>query len=487
MKKLVAVLLVLLVLASAGLVWMLVKIRAISMEAVPTGTGVTEQMTQLPTEQTVQETVFELSLEGITYSQDAAEICASSVSAEVLEKLPQMTALERVTVADGGSGENLDLLRQYCEEAGIAFCLELAGKTVTDEDTELVLPHVTQPQLRLLTLMPNLKRLHFPEPEAPAEMLLALREQLLDANITWEKTVLGVAFPQDTEQVDLTAVIARAEGESSDAKTAYEYGLENPVMGTQEEIPSSMKLDEKHPFPDKRDITQQLIAEVEGAMAYFPEAEQLTLCGAWLDNEAMAQLREAHREDYKVVWSIQCGPLATRTDAKLFMPTKYYVTAGSIADWHTAELKYCEEIVSMDIGHMSIAELDFVRYMPNLKYLDIALNHIVDLTPLAECKSLVFLVMHSLSLELDYSPLKECTALEDLNIADNPGDISPVFEMKQLKNLWITGCGQENYKRAKASLPDTNIGYHYGDPNAGWRRLPNYFKMRDELLMFYMK
>ena len=141
----------------------------------------------------------------------------------------------------------------------------------------------------------------------------------------------------------------------------------------------------------------------------------------------------------------------------------------------------------MDVGHMSISELDFLEYMPKLKYLDIALNHIVDLSPLATCKSLVFLVMHSLSMELDYTPLQGCTALEDLNVSGNPGDISPVFEMKHLKNLWIVKMGDETYARAKAALPDTNIGYYYSSGNNGWRQLPNYFKMRDALLMFYMQ
>ena len=154
--------------------------------------------------------------------------------------------------------------------------------------------------------------------------------------------------------------------------------------------------------------------------------------------------------------------------------------------WHMDNLKYCEDIISMDVGHMSLTELEFLRYMPNLKYLDVSLNHLLDISPLAECKSLVFLTMFLNSIDMDYSPLKELTALEDLNIGGNSGDISPILEMKHLKNLWIVFHGNEEYQMAQRELPDTHIGYYHYKVDEGWRRLPNYFKMRDALLMFYM-
>ena len=87
----------------------------------------------------------------------------------------------------------------------------------------------------------------------------------------------------------------------------------------------------------------------------------------------------------------------------------------------------------------------------------------------------------------DYSPLLECTALEDLNIGKTYGKIDPVLEMTWLKNLWLVGMEESSYNRAVAALPETNIGYRYANPDDGWRELPNYFAMRDELKMFYME
>ena len=458
----------------------------ISVTAAACGKETAQEQPAVPETAEVQtEAAFELTLDGVSYPENAAELRASSISEEALEKLPRMTALKQVTVTEG-SGENLEELRTYCDEKGIAFQIEAAGQTITDETAELTLPNVTENQVQLLGLMPNLKSLHFPEPEAPAEVLLGLRTKLPETAVTWEKTVLGMTFSHDAVEIDLTPVIALAEGQALGDKTAYDYGCDEPVMSYQEEVRTSVLVTNNHPLPDKTDVTAQLIAEAEGAMAYFPQAQKLVMVGAWLDNEAMDQFRENHREDYKVVWSVQCGMLATRTDATRFMPTKFYVTQGSFTDWHTYNLRYCEDMIVMDIGHMSIAELDFVRFMPKLTYLDIALNHLVDLGPLAECKSLVFLSMFCETVELDYTPLQGCTALEDLNIGRNKGDITPILEMTWLKNLWMVEYPEESYYKALAALPETTIGYYYSLPDGGWRKLPNYFNMRDELLMFYM-
>lgn len=428
----------------------------------------------------------QVSIQGQTLPYDTKSVVLNAITEEELALLPILSQLELVEVTDRGDPQNFRALRDYCEANAIPFRMTMNGEAVTAADRSIILDHVTDAQVELLKLMPWLERIHMPEPEAAADNLISLRDALPGTTVTWEKTVLGVTFSDDATQIDLTDVVSRADGAPEGSKTAYEYGLDNPVMCDREEVQSSVKINDSHPLPDRTLETEELIAQLEAAMEYFPETRQLMLVGTWLDNEAMSRFRERHREDYKVVWSVQIGNLATRTDAKLFMPTKFMVTAGSIADWHAYNLRYCEEIVSMDIGHMSISELDFVQYMPNLTYLDIALNHIVDLSPMASCKNLKFLVMHSLSMPLDYTPLQGCTALEDLNIADNPGDVSAVFEMKQLKNLWITGLGYDTYNRAKAALPDTNIGYNYNNPNSGWRSLPNYFKMRDALLMFYM-
>lgn len=447
----------------------------------------TAQSQAAPTETKAPVTaaVFELTLDGVSYGQDAAEIRTSSITEDALEKLSQMTGLKLVTATEG-TGENLEQLRTYCDENGIAFQVELAGQTVDGDTEELTLSNATENQVQLLGLMPNLKSLHFPEPEAPAEALLELRTKLPETVVTWEKTVLGMTFPQNAVEIDLSKVIALEEGQAFGEKTAWEYGLEFQTMGVQEEPHRTAKVLPEHPFPDKTDSTEQFISDVEAAMPYFPEAEKVLLCGAWLDNEMMSEYRERHREDYKVVWSVLCGDIAPRTDALFFMPTKYYVTSGNFNDLYSYNLRYCEDIVSMDIGHMHITELDFLEYMPDLKYLVLFSQSMSDISPLSKCKNLVYLELSMCDQISDYSPLLDCTALEDLNVEQSAGDITQLFEMTWLKNLWLGDCGIELYQTAREAMPDTNVVYS-GSADNNWRTVPNYYKMRDALLMFYME
>lgn len=429
---------------------------------------------------------FAFTLDGTVYGQSAKQIVVGDITPEQYTLLPCMENLSGIIIREDIDEDALAWIVDFSRERNLEIKLSLGEKSISAADTDLTLSRMTEAQARLLPLMTGLQTIHLEEPEAPMAVISDLMAALPDTVVTWEKTILGVTYQSDATVIDLTDVISRAEGQNPEEKTAYQLASEQNVMGTREEIPSSVLVGNNYPLPDRTGETVELIQQLEAFVEYFPAVEKLVLCGAWLDNEAMSQFREDHRADYKVVWSVQCGALATRTDATFFMPTKYFVKTGSFADWNTYNLRYCEDIIAMDLGHSSIATVEFVRYMPNLTYLDIAITHLLDISPLAECKNLVFLVMHTQSMPLDYTPLYECSSLEDLNIACNPGDLSAVFKMTHLKNLWLTGCSEQTYRQAKAAMPDTNIGYNYKGTNTGWRNLPNYYKMRDAMLMFYM-
>lgn len=428
---------------------------------------------------------FETTVDGLAVHQNSARLVVSAVSEGDLALLTCMEQLREVTVTGGGDVESLFALKEYCGERDIAFRVLVDGRIMDERDKTLTVANVTDDQAELLKLMPWLKTVHFTEPEADAALLLSLVEALPDTKITWEKTLLGLTFDQDAEAIDLTPAIALGEGEVLGDKTAYDYGLVHPVLGTEEEDRCSIQVLKWHPLPDKSPDTEALIAEVEAAMEYFPKAKYLRMCGAWLRNEAMADFREAHREDYKVAWSVQCGRLATRTDATFFMPAKYHVYYFNDTDAYN--LRYCEDIVSMDIGHMMVSDLDYVRNMPNLQYLILSWTNVKDLSPLSSCKKLKFFEINWMGGTLDYSPLLECTGLEDLNVGQTRFDVEPLLKMTWLKNLWMVKCGLDKCIQAQETLTETNVVYAYPDPVVGWRALPNYFAMRDELFMFYMR
>ena len=238
-------------------------------------------------------------------------------------------------------------------------------------------------------------------------------------------------------------------------------------------------------------------------MAYLPELESVTfgLCGIdepmWgnsrskltaspIENEDMAAYRDRVRDQYKVIWTLRLGPsIALRSDADNFMPNHFGV--GQLPDSYAYNLRYCEDMVCLDVGHMTLTDISFVEYMPNLKYLILAWTEVQYIEPIRSCKNLVFLEL-DWSCIRDISPLVDCTALEDLNLGRTYCDISPLKEMPWLKNVYM--ILRSNAGVVGQALPDTRV-VTSANPDAatvgyGWRRLPNYYAMRDCLNAPYM-
>ena len=398
---------------------------------------------------------YTVTLGGEAYDGDSAKIDVSSIASGEIEQLQYFRNLTTV-VAHGGKGQDFSELRQYCRNREITFCVSLGGTEVPADETAVTVEGITDDDLEVLGCLENLKKLHLVDPTASAESILALPDGYPQAEVSWEVTICGETFTStDTpEEIDL-----------SDAE-----------------------------------ITS--LEAVETAMAYLPDAQKLILgvCGVdnpdWgnsksklaaseIKNEDLAAYRDRVREDYKVVWTVRLGPsIALRTDADNFMPNHFGV--GQLPDSYAYNLRYCEDMVCLDVGHMTLTDISFVEYMPNLKYLILAWTEVQYIEPIRTCKNLIWLELDNSCIR-DYSPLVDCTALEDLNIGRTYCDITPILEMTWLKNRYMI-FGNGGYAwRASQALPNTHV-VATGDATVGggWRRLPNYYDMRDCLGMYYM-
>ena len=282
--------------------------------------------------------------------------------------------------------------------------------------------------------LPCLESVHLIQPTLPAQELLALVDAFPEISFSWELEVLGTTYPDTVSEIDLSGI---------------------PLSG---------------------------VEDLDVLMAYFPKLEKLILCDCGLSNETLAAYRDQVREQYKVVWSVQIKTLTIRTDETTFMPVKHDVF---IFDDHTPDLIYCEDMIAVDVGHMPIHNIDFVRGMPKLQYLIVADTLIRDISPIADHKELIYLEIFKLNIE-DYTPLLSCTALQDLNLAQTAGDPAVLAQMPWLKNLWMVQCSvsDENRLLLTESLPDTRIEFDLGwTQGDNWRTLENYFKMRQLLEM----
>lgn len=379
---------------------------------------------------------FTLELGGDRFFLEARKIVLTGIAKEEIPLLQCLQSLETVAISGGEAVENFAALQEYCRDNGYTFQIVIDGASLAEDTKEVTVSGIDEAELNLLQFLPKMEKLHLKDPKAPVESLLALQASRADVEITWTQTICGKEFSNTETLID----ISNTEVTDLDA--------------------------------------------VARAMSYFPDAEQLEMHFCGVDNETMAAFREEHREEYKVVWTVYLGPLLpTRTDVTSIMPAR-----DGTSDFHDAEaynMRYCEDVIAVDVGHLDVRNVEWAAFMPHLKYLILAWTGVRDLTPLSGCKELVWL-------ELDYSPVKDttpligCTALEDINIGASGIDPTGLCQMPWLKNVWAIFNPGAGYKVAQA-CPDTRVvatGSH--TVSSGWRRLPNYYAMRDALNMFYM-
>lgn len=430
---------------------------------------------------------YTVTIDGREYPQDTAVVSISGITEEEINLLTYLPELTAVTAVGCRTPEQMTRLRDFCQEKGLSFALRFGTKTYPDTVQELDVTGVTDGELELLQLLPELKTLHLKNPEADPETVAKLRSTYPKADISWEVEIAGVSFPDDTREVDLSAVL---ESSAAQTTTATAAGTQTAVgaqtttktqttTGTATGTQSTKETQSTAPA-----VTLNL-EDLEKKMSYLPDAKQVFLGKCGLDNEELAALRERVRDSYKLVWTVQLGKkLTARTDDTTFMPVREHVYY--FLDEDAYNLRYCEDMLCVDVGHMGLTNIDFVKGMPHLQILILAHNgQLQDISPISSCKELIFLELDWSAVK-DFTPLVGCTSLEDLNIGLTYPSVEPLMQMTWLKNLWMVDRGGA-YQLSQA-LPDTKIVASADvTVGAGWRNLPNYYKMRDMLGMEYMR
>lgn len=430
---------------------------------------------------------YAVTIDGREYPQDTAVVSISGITEEEINLLTYLPELTAVTAVGCRTPEQMTRLRDFCQEKGLSFALRFGTKTYPDTVEELDVTGVTDGELELLQLLPELKTLHLKNPKADPETVAQLRSTYPKADISWEVEIAGVSFPDDTKEVDLSAVLESsaaqtAAGTAAGTQTAAGAQTTTKTQTTTGTATGTQSTKETQSTAPA--VTLNL-EDLEKKMSYLSDAKQVFLGKCGLDNEELAALRERVRDSYKLVWTVQLGKkLTARTDDTTFMPVREHVYY--FLDEDAYNLRYCEDMLCVDVGHMGLTNIDFVKGMPHLQILILAHNgQLQDISPISSCKELIFLELDWSAVK-DFTPLVGCTSLEDLNIGLTYPSVEPLMQMTWLKNLWMVDRGGA-YQLSQA-LPDTKIVASADvTVGAGWRNLPNYYKMRDMLGMEYMR
>ena len=430
---------------------------------------------------------YAVTIDGREYPQDTAVVSISGITEEEINLLTYLPELTAVTAVGCRTPEQMTQLRDFCQEKGLSFALRFGTKTYPDTVEELDVTGVTDGELELLQLLPELKTLHLKNPEADPETVAQLRSTYPKADISWEVEIAGVSFPDDTKEVDLSAAL---ESSAAQTTTGTAAGTQTAVGAqtttkTQTTTGAATGTQSTKETQSTAPAVTLNLEDLEKKMSYLSDAKQVFLGKCGLDNEELAALRERVRDSYKLVWTVQLGKkLTARTDDTTFMPVREHVYY--FLDEDAYNLRYCEDMLCVDVGHMGLTNIDFVKGMPHLQILILAHNgQLQDISPISSCKELIFLELDWSAVK-DFTPLVGCTSLEDLNIGLTYPSVEPLMQMTWLKNLWMVDRGGA-YQLSQA-LPDTKIVASADvTVGAGWRNLPNYYKMRDMLGMEYMR
>lgn len=218
------------------------------------------------------------------------------------------------------------------------------------------------------------------------------------------------------------------------------------------------------------------------ATEQLPYLTKVDMCDCGVTDEQMDSLNKQF-PNTRFVWMIRFGRWSTRTDALAFgtfQPEEIVVVMNN-AD--AARLKYCTDLVALDIGHNRVNDISFLQYMPNLKILILVDNRpLSDLSWLEYCPKLEYLEFFVDSVS-DLSVFEKLPNLVDLNIGYNPiSDVTYLLNIPHLERLWIesTRLTLDDYHLLQETYPEATIVYYgSGSVDQGWRNHPRYWAMRN--------
>lgn len=378
------------------------------------------------------------------YRQDSTYARIPDADPAVLKAtLPALTQLDTVLLT--GKLPDMDAISDLQADfphLAIAWQLDsVFGQTLNSTDTRLDLTNIPISDAAELESafpwLPNLEEVNLCGTGLPNDRIYDLIDAYPQIHFTFDLTFGTATFRTDAEEIDLSWIQTTPEA-------------------------------------------------VEAIVPYFSNLNKVIMVGCGIENEAMDALNRRH-EDIKFVWQVSVGNKWVRTDITSFIPFKLYVDC--FQEGELDNLKYCTDIIALDLGHQNITSCEFVAYMPNLKYLVLADTKVQDLTPLTGLTDLVFLEIFVTYLQ-DYEPLLTLTGLRDLNLSWTYGDYEIIAQMPWLERVWWGGHWHNWQVRQYLQEKCPNTLFKFDDPEStgsGWRTGKYYYEMRDALGMFYME
>ena len=213
------------------------------------------------------------------------------------------------------------------------------------------------------------------------------------------------------------------------------------------------------------------LAEIEKAMTLMPKLKTVKLDNCGTTSETMDKLRSKY-PDLGIHWRVWFGKYTCMTDETVLRLT------NGLKNEHIGEMKYLTMAEYVDIGHNEfLSDISFFEYMPNVKLIIGSGTAIKDVSALKNLKNLEFLELVFCDYLKDISPLSGCTGLKYLNISiTRVSDLTPLKDcplerMVALQMSQLTQAEREEF----AAAHDECLRVWYGTQpyGYGWRYSDN--------------
>ena len=230
------------------------------------------------------------------------------------------------------------------------------------------------------------------------------------------------------------------------------------------------------------DIGNEGEESIRQVLAALNKCSRFVLDECGIDDEVMDAI-DKDFPDIRVVWRVHVGNKTALTDDPIIRMTH------GINDSMTGPLKYCTDVVYMDLGHdEGISDISFVANMPKLECLILSAAGVTDLSPLKNCRALTWLELVNCVKLKDISPVAGIDSIKYLNISDSGvRDISPVMDMKLERFSCIgNGISKETIEEFVEAQPDCMYaftgspwGYAWRYDDYGYHFFSYYARMRE--------
>lgn len=446
------------------------------------------------------------------YDNKAEEIALGDFAAEEIENFDWFENLRRVDATQSVSYDEILALREAREDLELKWSVQIGSESFPNTTKELSVPEgVTTEELNAkLRYLPEVRMVDTTAAQYAAAELRPLRAAYPKIRFLFKVTIAGQTIRSNTENMNIpeSANLKLDEllehGEDFSELKIINLGSRqmalDDVIAIREayggvEVICRVTVCGKEQSSDVRelDLSRRKIEdfdEIDKAIRAMAKLEKLYLVDCGIDNETLAALRDKYEGKTQIVWRVYLNGVDCRTDADNFCMSKYNNSWGYLPYANAEPIKYCTEMVTLDLGHANFDRIDFVTTMPHLKYFIFCSAPVTSVEPLRNATELYYLEMFFTQVR-DLEPILHLPNLRHLNISHlRLDDYTQLFEMTQLERLWWVDSGltEAQQKELQEALPNTKICFWAWEDDAVgnyWRDDPSYREMRSNLGMNY--